>query len=119
MIYHARQQGWAVMDGTPSVMIIHQNHDYSHLPGGQAHYNHVESQQNMQTAGGLAHMYTVLDAPYQLIDGKLRPARLTRLRFLRTFERWLMPKDGKMRGPRGYLARRFRRIRRKLEKNNL
>ena len=28
-------------------------------------------------------------------------------------------KDGKMRGARGFLARRFRRMRRKLEKNNI
>jgi hypothetical protein len=119
MIYYAHQQGWQVIDGTPSVMIVHQNHDYSHLPGGKAHYNHPETQHNMQMAGGLAHMYTVLDAPYQLIDGRLRPARLTRLRFLRAFERRLMPADGKMRGVRGFLARRFRRMRRKLEKNNI
>jgi hypothetical protein len=119
MIYYACRQGWQVIDGTPSVMIIHQNHDYSHLSGGKPHYNHAESEQNMLIAGGLAHMYTVLDAPYELINGRLHPARLTRLRFLRAFERWLMPAGGKMRGARGFLARRFRRMRRKLEKNNL
>ncbi|HQV94818.1 MAG TPA: hypothetical protein PLF41_10155, partial [Anaerolineales bacterium] len=32
MIYKARKEGWAVIDCTPSVMIVHQNHDYSHLP---------------------------------------------------------------------------------------
>ena len=35
MIYKARQQKWSVIDCTPSVMIVHQNHDYSHLPGGE------------------------------------------------------------------------------------
>ena len=35
MIYKARQEKWPVIDCTPSVMIVHQNHDYSHLPGGQ------------------------------------------------------------------------------------
>jgi hypothetical protein len=33
MIYHARQQGWLVVDASQSVLAIHQNHDYRHLPG--------------------------------------------------------------------------------------
>jgi hypothetical protein len=28
MIYHARKEGWKVVDATPSLMIVHQNHDY-------------------------------------------------------------------------------------------
>ncbi len=36
MIYHARQHGWPVIDGTPALMVIHQSHDYSHLPGGSS-----------------------------------------------------------------------------------
>jgi len=40
MIYSGRRNGWPVVDGTPSIMIIHQSHDYSHLPGGQPHYRH-------------------------------------------------------------------------------
>lgn len=116
IIYHACTQGWQVIDATPDVLIVHQSHDYSHLPGGRPHYNHDESQQNMQLAGGLAHMYTILDAPKQLANGKLRPTPLTHLRLLRLLERRLMPPDGKMRGLRGALARRFRRMRRRLEK---
>ena len=77
MIYHARQQGWPVIDGTPSVMIVHQNHDYSHLPGGRPHYDQHESQQNMEMAGGLANMYMVLDADWQLKDGRVRRPPLT------------------------------------------
>ena len=38
MIYKARKEGWPVIDCTPSVMIVHQNHDYSHLPVGKPHY---------------------------------------------------------------------------------
>ena len=40
MIYHARQQKWPVIDATPAVRIIHQNHNYSHLPDGKPHYDH-------------------------------------------------------------------------------
>jgi hypothetical protein len=114
MIYHARQQGWPVIDGTPDVLILHQNHDYSHLPGGKPHYDHQESQENMARAGGLANMYMVLDADRQLKDGRVQRPSLTTTRLVRSVERWLMPKDGSLRGTRGALARRFRRMRRKL-----
>jgi hypothetical protein len=112
MIYHACQQGWPVIDGTPSIMIVHQSHDYRHLSGGQPHYNQVESQQNMAIAGGLANMYMVLDANWRLVDGKIRRAPFTLMRLVRFMERWLMPKEGNFRGVRGVLARRFRRFRR-------
>ncbi len=112
MIFHAREQGWPVIDGTPSVMVIHQSHDYSHLPGGQPHYNLVESQHNMQIGGGLKHMYMVLDADRQLIDGKIRRPRITSLRLIRSLERRLMPESGELRGLRGTLTRRLRKLRR-------
>jgi hypothetical protein len=112
MIYHARHMGWPVIDGTPAVAIIHQNHDYSHLPGGLPHYNLEESQHNMALAGGPAHMYMVLDSDRQLKDHRLQRAPLTWMRLLRSIERSLTPPDGRLRGPRGALARRFRRLRR-------
>ena len=60
MIYKARQEGWPVIDCTPSVMIVHQNHDYSHLPGGVPHYSIPESNENIRLAGGQAPIrYTV------------------------------------------------------------
>jgi hypothetical protein len=114
MIYHARRQSWPVIDGTPSVMIVHQSHDYSHLPGGKPHYNHQESQQNMAKAGGQANMYMVLDSDRQLKGGRVQRPPLTTLRALRTVERWLMPSDGSLRGMRGALTRQFRRMRRRL-----
>lgn len=114
MIYHARQQGWPVIDGTPSLLVVHQNHDYSHLPGGKPHYDLEESQQNMALAGGLAHMYMVLDADFQLRDGRLQRPPITPLRAARRLERWLMPADGSLRGRRGGLARKARRLRRRL-----
>ncbi len=117
MIYYARRQGWPVIDGTPSVKIVHQNHDYSHLPGGKPHYDLEESQVNMSMAGGLAHMYTVLDTNRQFVDGRIKPAPITPLRTVRMLERLLMPKSGKFTGPRGWVARRFRRLRRRMERS--
>ena len=114
MIYQARQQGWPVIDGTPSLLVVHQNHDYSHLPGGKPHYDLEESQQNMAKAGGLANMYMVLDADFQLVHGCLRRPPVTLIRAARRLERWLMPADGSLRGRRGGLARKARRLRRRL-----
>ena len=117
MIYYAHQQGWPLIDATTAVKIIHQNHDYSHLPDGKPHYDLEESQHNMSMAGGLANMFTVLDAIYQFTNGELRPVPLTTLRLLRSLERQLIPKSGGLQGLQGGLARRLRRLRRKLERS--
>jgi hypothetical protein len=114
MIFYALQQRWSVIDGTPSLMVIHQSHDYSHLPGGRPHYDLAESQHNQQIGGGLKHMYMVLDADCQLIDGQIKQARFNWLRLIRHIERKLMPESGELRGLRGGLTRRLRKLRRKL-----
>jgi hypothetical protein len=91
MIYKARKEGWPVIDGTPSVMIIHQNHDYSHLPGGKPHYEHPDTNENIRLAGGQANIrYTILDATHQLTaDGKLVRPKMTHLRSMRRVELFL------------------------------
>jgi hypothetical protein len=90
MIYKARQEQWTVIDCTPSIMIVHQNHDYSHLPGGKPHYEHPDTNENIRLAGGEANIrYTILDATHQLVDGKLVRPKLTYLRFMRGVELFL------------------------------
>jgi hypothetical protein len=87
MIYKARKEGWPVIDCTPSVMIVHQNHDYSHLPNGRPHYEHPETNENIRLAGGQANIrYTILDSTHQLVDGKLVRPKMTALRFQRKLE---------------------------------
>jgi len=72
MIYKAHQEKWPVIDCTPSVMIVHQNHDYHHLPDGKSHYSHPETDENVRLAGGQAAVrYTILDATVQLKNGIL------------------------------------------------
>jgi hypothetical protein len=114
MIFHARQQGWPVVDGTPSVLAIHQDHDYGHLPGGKPHYDLPESHQNAALAGGNANLYMVLDSDKQLIAGRLRPPRPSLLRTLRHAEVWLTPPGSQRKGPRWFFARRLRRLRRSI-----
>lgn len=90
MIYKARQQKWPVIDCSPSVMLVHQNHDYSHLPDGKSHYDHPDTNENIRLAGGQANIrYTILDSTYQLVDGKLTRPKMTSLRFTRNFELFL------------------------------
>ena len=90
MIYEARKAGWAVIDCTPSIMIVHQNHDYSHLPDGKPHYEHPDTNENIRLAGGQANIrYTILDSTHQLLNGKLTRPKMTSLRFMRKVELFL------------------------------
>jgi hypothetical protein len=90
MIYKARREDWAVIDGTPSVMIVHQNHDYSHLPGGKTHYDHPDTNENIRLAGGQANIrYTILDSTHRLVGGKLARPQMTSLRLTRKLELFL------------------------------
>jgi hypothetical protein len=90
MIYKARKEKWPVIDCTPSVMIVHQNHDYSHLPGGKSHHEHPDSYENIRLAGGQAAIrYTILDSTHRLVGGKLARPKLSYLRFLRGVELFL------------------------------
>ena len=90
MIYKARKEKWPVIDCTPSVMIVHQNHDYSHLPGGKSHHEHPDTNENIRLAGGQAAIrYTILDSTHQLVGGKLARPKLSYLRFMRGVELFL------------------------------
>jgi hypothetical protein len=87
MIYKARKEGWATVDATTSIMIIHQNHDYSHLPGGQPHYKLPETHENIRLAGGREMTrFTLLDTDWQLVNGRLRRPLWSWARFIRWLE---------------------------------
>ena len=81
MLYHARVQHYPVVDATPSIIAIHQDHDYSHLPNGQPHYRLPESSENIRLAGGPRAIFTLLDANFIIRSGQLEriPFRLGKL----------------------------------------
>jgi len=90
MIYKARLEKWPVIDCTSSMMVVHQNHDYSHLPGAKAHYDHPDSNENIRLAGGQAAIrYTILDSTHRLVDGKLTRPKMSCLRLMRGVELFL------------------------------
>jgi len=111
MIYQGLQQRWPVVDVTDELMIVHQNHDYSHLPDGQAHYDLEETQINAQLGGGMQNMYMVLDASHEFDKGRIRRARWTLARFFRRLERLVYSPE--QRGLRWVLTRRLRLLRKK------
>lgn len=71
MFYESRKKGWKTIDATPSIQIIHQNHDYSHLPGGQVHYRLPETTENVRMAGGRRTIFTLMDVDYEFRNGKI------------------------------------------------
>jgi hypothetical protein len=89
MIYHARKNGFPAVDATADVMIVHQNHDYAHLPGGQPHYKHPETDDNIRLAGGRPiTRFTLFDTDKRLVDGKILPQKLDSTRLWRKIESW-------------------------------
>lgn len=85
-IFKSRWEGWALVDATKDVTIVHQSHDYRHLPGGQAHYRLPETEENVEQAGGYHTIFTMADAQYNLVKGRLERRPLTWERFAREAE---------------------------------
>lgn len=76
MIYWARRQRWPVIDLSKSVLVVHQNHDYGHLPGGVRHYRLPETSVNIQIGGGPRTIFTLKDATHILVDDKVKRKKL-------------------------------------------
>lgn len=114
MIYYGMQQSWPVIDITPSNVIIHQNHDYSHLPNGVIHYDLEESYNNVALAGGIRSMYDLLDVPLVFSGGRIRRKRMNVRRLLRLAERIITPNE--QHGRRWQLATKLRKIGKRIDR---
>lgn len=86
MFYHARRNRWKTIDATTSIFIIHQNHDYSHLPGGQSHYRLPETAENVRLAGGQRTIFSLMDVNYEFRFGKIKKYSFSWKKFLRDVE---------------------------------
>ncbi len=114
-IYHAVKQGWDTIDATHDVMIVHQNHDYRHLPGGKPHYDQEESLVNIRLARGPENNYTgymLIDTNRELRDGRIVHPRFSLLRLVRRLEVFIIPPGES--GFRWWITRRLRRLRKRL-----
>ena len=86
MIYEGRRQGWHVVDATHDIQVVHQNHDYSHLPDGKPHYKLPETFENIRLAGGERTIFTLQDTDAVLVDGKVKKAGVEWGKFWREVE---------------------------------
>ncbi len=86
MIYEARRQGWKSIDATADIQIIHQDHDYSHLPNGQPHYRLPETFENVRLAGGARTIFTLIDTDTVLAGGEVKKAEWDGKKFWREVE---------------------------------
>jgi hypothetical protein len=116
MIFNALQQPWPILDATGDIFIIHQNHDYSHLPDGKPHYSLPESKRNVALGGGERNMYDQTDLNLYWIGGKVVRKPLSWYRLIRRMELLLHPGEGPGRF-RGRVFRMLKNYRMRLQKN--
>ena len=86
MIYEARRRHWKAIDATNDIQIIHQNHDYSHLPDGKPHYRLPETFENVRLAGGARTIFTLIDTDYVLEENNVKPITWDWKKFWREVE---------------------------------
>jgi hypothetical protein len=112
MVYYSKRQTWPVIDVTPTMIVIHQIHDYSHLPDGKPHYDLDESYQNVAYSGGIKTLFDLLDVNLVYRGGKIQKKSFSITRLLRKLERFVGTETKK--GWRWWLTRKLRQLRRKV-----
>lgn len=95
MVYHARTTFGMAIDASRDVLVVHQNHDYSHLPGNRPPYGSEVAKSNLAKAGGRKRVYNILDTNRELIRGRIRRPEVRVVRALRRLERVLINDTGK------------------------
>ncbi len=90
MVYHALTTWKLALDATRSVLVVHQNHDYYHLPGNKPPYGSEVAKSNLAKAGGRKKVCNIMDTNKELINGKICPPRPHLARYLRRLERSLV-----------------------------
>lgn len=111
LVYRARSRGAAVVDATEVVMAVHQNHDYVHIPGGEAGArNGPEARRNVLLAGDCEWDFTLLDATHSLTPAGLKWA-LTRDHLRRNLDTMplLHPRLSRLVPPSSRISRLVRR----------
>jgi hypothetical protein len=72
-LYSVRSKRLPLIDATTSIQVVHQNHDYRHVPAGSGKsYAGPETDINLKLAGNLASEFSIKDATHELASGKLK-----------------------------------------------
>jgi hypothetical protein len=95
MVYHARTAFGMAIDASVDVLVVHQNHDYSHLPGNKPPYGSEVAKLNTAKAGGRKKAYNILDTNFELKKGRIRRPQLRLVRLLRRMERMVINDEQK------------------------
>jgi hypothetical protein len=95
MVYHARTTFGMAIDASRDVLVVHQNHDYSHLPGNRPPYGSDVARSNTAKAGGRKRACNILDTNRELVQGRIRRPEVRVVRWLRRLERMLISNDQK------------------------
>jgi hypothetical protein len=95
MVYHARTTFDMAIDATQDILAVHQNHDYSHLPGNKSPYGSEVAKSNTAKAGGRKRAYNILDTNRELVRGRIRKPQVRMVRWLRWLERALINDEQK------------------------
>jgi hypothetical protein len=72
MIYRTRILHWRAIDASQAITVIHQNHDYSHLPGNRPPYRLPETMKNIRLAGGRRTILLLTDTDHHVVDDKIQ-----------------------------------------------
>ncbi|NIS83320.1 MAG: hypothetical protein GTO14_24685 [Anaerolineales bacterium] len=102
-IFAGRAAGVPVVDATEAITVIHQDHDYSHLPGGRPPYGGPESKDNLAAAGGMEVIFMPTDATWTLTTSKLSKRSWMERGVRRSMESGLIARFGA--GLKSYLVR--------------
>ncbi len=86
MIYRTRILHWPAIDASSAISVIHQNHDYSHLPGNRPPYRLPETLKNIRLAGGRRTILLLTDTDHQVVDGQVRRLPVRGKKLLREIE---------------------------------
>jgi hypothetical protein len=82
LVWKALHREAPVIDATGSVSVVHQAHDYSHVPGGLGWaHGGEEALRNLELAGGHSHRFCVLDATHSLQSFMLKRNHFSKFRW--------------------------------------
>ncbi len=76
LMWFARKTGAALIDGTPGILTVHQNHHYGHFDVGERAFNPGATAGaiwNLQVIGGPKHSYSWRNATHHYTKEGLRP----------------------------------------------
>ncbi len=113
MVYYARTKIGMAIDASRQVVAVHQNHDYSHLPGNKPPYGSEVAKSNLIKAGGRRCVYNILDTNRELVRGRVRRPQVRLVRWLRRLERLFV--NDKAHGWAWEISLRLRRLQAPLE----